>query len=130
VPWFASMVRATGAPIDRIAQPAGRQLQAAGQVPMNAPNVAGWPGGTAWLSSATTLARGTMAALIADATPPGAPVLQAATVGDWGALADGLGRPEGFSPPTEGALSAIAAGAQAGRTRLTVAMASPDMVVI
>ncbi len=130
VPWFAAMVRATGAPIARISQPVGRQLQAAGQLPMDAPNVAGWPSGRAWLSSATTLARGAMAAIIADVAPMDGPALEAATAGDWTALADALGRPEGFTSPTQAALGAITASAQAGRTRLTVAMASPDMVVI
>lgn len=129
LPWFVAMVRAHGLDPARVVEPARRQLVAAGQVPMDAPNVAGWPDGRAWLTSATTLARCTLASGIAELAGPDSPPVRAAMASDWGALASALGRPEGFAAPTLAALGSLPEGAPGARSALTVAMASPDLVV-
>ena len=106
------------------------QLSAAGQIPMNPPNVGGWPGGGAWLSTATTVARANLAAALATATKDTSPVLKAAASGDDARLADLLVRPEGFSTATRNALKdARRAGGRPGVAALTIALASPDLTV-
>lgn len=128
VPWLAAARRATGATVGR--QVAATQLRAAGQVPMNPPNVGGWPGGGAWLSTATTVARANLAAALATATKDTSPVLRAAASGDHARLADLLARPDGFSTATRGALTdARRAGGRPGVAALTIALASPDLTV-
>ena len=81
-------------------------MKNAGQVPMAAPNVGGWPGGTAWLTSSTTLTRVDLAGRIASKAPPDNPARRAAASGDVAALADAVGRPDGFIPATTAALEA------------------------
>lgn len=127
VPWMTSMVRATAAPVVAAVTAAGRRLEPAGQVPMMAPSVAGWPGGRSWLSSSATIARLDMAAAVAAAAPATSPALVAAGRADHPALAAALGRPEGFA---EGTVAGLRQAAPAGaRTVLAVAMAAPDVVV-
>lgn len=127
VPWLTSMVRATAAPVLPAVTAAGRSLEPAGQVPMMAPSVAGWPGGRSWLSSSATVARLDMAAAVAAAAPASSPPLVAAGGGDHRALAAALGRPEGFA---DGTIAGLRQAAPAGaRTVLAVAMAAPDVVV-
>ncbi|MEZ5143611.1 MAG: DUF1800 family protein [Acidimicrobiales bacterium] len=131
VPWLASMIRATAAPVTAALAALARGLQAAGQVPMDAPSVAGWPGGRAWLSSAATVARVDLAAALAGLTPTTSPAWSAASRGDVGALADALGRPGGFGEATAAALRDAAGGGRgAATTVLTVAMAAPDSVLV
>lgn len=129
VPWTVAMVKATGAPVGRtITAVAERGLVPSGQVPMDAPNVAGWPGGAAWLSSSATVARFDTAAGIAALAPAEGAVAGAARSGDLAALADGLGLPDGFGPTTTSALRSLAGSDPGGTSVLTVAMASPDLV--
>lgn len=131
VPWLSSMIRATAAPVTAALAASARGLQAAGQVPMDAPSVAGWPGGRAWLSSAATVARVDLAAALAGLTPTTSPAWSAASRGDVGALADALGRPGGFGEATAAALRDAAGGGRgAATTVLTVAMAAPDSVLV
>ncbi len=105
-----------------------KDLQTAGQVPMQAPNVGGWPGGTAWLSSSGTLARFDLASTIATRSPVTSVVRRAAARGDFDALADALGRPDGFNGATVAALRAVNADhGPVDVARLTVALASPDL---
>jgi uncharacterized protein (DUF1800 family) len=130
VPWLATMIRTTGAPADRVMATVGaRGLVASGQVPMDAPNVAGWPDPRAWLSSSATVGRFNMAAGIAALVPADAPVRAHAKDGDLDALAAAFGRPAGFSAPTTQALQPLLAGDRTGDRILTVAMASPDLVL-
>ena len=125
VPWLASMIRATGAPAGEVVATVGeRGLVAAGQVPMDAPNVAGWPDRRAWLSSSATVARFNMAAGLASLVPRDADVRRFADAGDLDALADAFGRPAGFSAATNQALRGLR-----GDAVLTVAMASPELVM-
>jgi hypothetical protein len=107
----------------------GRVLVEAGQVPLGAPNVGGWPGGPLWLTSSVTLARCDLAAELAGHPGLDAGLAHAAASGDWTSLADRLGRPEGFSPPTLASLRQLPTGPRAGVTRLSVAIAAPDLAI-
>ena len=128
VPWLVAGLRATRSrPKDKVL---AAELKAAGQVPMAPPNVGGWPGGAAWLGSSTTLARFNLAVAVAQATGADAPVRRAAAEGPDDELADLLGRPEGFGPATLAAVDdARRSGGPPGVAPLTVALASPDLVV-
>lgn len=129
VPWLVAMMRATGADLGETETFVGRTLQAAGQVPMAPPNVAGWPGDAAWLGAAATIARFNLATVVAATTPEDAPALAHAAGGDDDALADLLLVPEGFEPATRQALAdARRAGGRPGVAPLVVAMASPEVV--
>jgi uncharacterized protein (DUF1800 family) len=125
VAWLLQAQRATGA----VLQSEDRfwNLFHAGQTPLWPPNVGGWPGGSGWLTSAATLRRFNMAGTVAMASPEDNPARQAAAEGDLDALADALGRPEGFSDPTRDALADLSR-ADGGIGVLTAALASPDMV--
>jgi uncharacterized protein (DUF1800 family) len=131
VPWTMSMIRATGVSIPPIVLPLSNGLSRAGQLPLAAPNVGGWPGGSNWLTASATLGRFDLAATLAVSADPAATSTQAAGRGDWSSLADSLGHPEGFSPPTRAALDGVAAdgGAESTRTRLALAMAAPELVL-
>lgn len=129
VPSLVSMIKATspsGLPAD------ARMLSgltAAGQLPLDAPNVAGWPGGRTWLSSSTTIARFNLAAQVAAAADQDSPARQAARNGDLDALADRVGRPTGFTDATRDALSGLADRDPKGTGRLAVALSSPDLAI-
>lgn len=130
VPWLAMMIRATGAPADKVMATVGaRGLVASGQVPMDAPNVAGWPDPRAWLSSSATVGRFNMAAGISPLVPADAAVRRYAQAGDLDALADAFGRPAGFSAATTQALVDLRSRDRTGDAVLTIAMASPDLVM-
>jgi len=133
IPWTVAMVKATGAPANKAFGPAvQRLLVSAGQVPMGAPNVAGWPGGRNWLSSSSTVARFNLAAAIAALSPADAAGRAAAAAGDHARLADVLGHPSGFSDATVTALakaSGRGGSGPSGQAALTVALASPDLVI-
>jgi uncharacterized protein (DUF1800 family) len=124
VPWLVMARRATGStpPVTAVAE----GLRAAGQVPWFPPNVAGWPGGTAWFASSTVVARAQLAGSIAGATTEAHPTMVAAADGDLDALADRLGASDGrFTGPTVAALQA----APDPRTRLALALVSPEVVL-
>jgi uncharacterized protein (DUF1800 family) len=130
VPWSIGMLRASGVTWDEASTPLGRVLVEAGQVPLDAPNVGGWPGGPLWLTSSVTLARFDLASELAVRTAADSPAGAAARKGDFAALADALGRPEGFGPSTTSALKKLpSTGARAGVDRLAVAIASPDLMI-
>jgi uncharacterized protein (DUF1800 family) len=127
VPWLAMAQRATGARLrPETAGNVMRLLRAAGQIPMNPPNVGGWPSGRAWNSSATVVARTNLASVIAGATPPSSQALAAATAGDWAALSLALGLPGEFGPSTVAGLSSI----RDGFSRLALALVSPEFVEV
>ena len=121
LPWYVIARRVTGAnpPLRRV-QPL---LRATGQLPMLPPNVAGWPGGRAWFSSSSLVARANLAAVLAESTPEGE-VLDAANADEPDALAVVLGL-SAFSDDTTRALSL----ATAGVDRLAVALISPEFVI-
>jgi len=129
VPWVVQTLRATGADVDPMA--VVDMLRSMGQLPGLPPNVGGYPGASAWLSSSSTAARFSSAGLIADRTPEGSPALEAAAGGHWDKLADVLLRPEGFSQPTVDALGDIAkdSGSRPGVARLAIALSSADMLI-
>lgn len=128
VPWLVAALRATGSrPKVKVLV---AELRAAGQVPMSPPNVGGWPGGAAWLASSTTVARFNLAVEVAQATASDAPTRRAAAEGPDDELADLLGRPEGFGAATLAAVAeARRSNGPEGVAPLTVALASPDLVV-
>ena len=124
VPWIVAAVRSTDADLDL--QNLAGILRSGGQVPFLPPNVAGWPTGEAWLSSSAVVARLEAARIIAEAAAADGVALRAAEVGDLDDLARALGRPEGFSLSTSNAL--LAADVR-GRTLLTLALSTPDLVI-
>jgi uncharacterized protein (DUF1800 family) len=122
VAWLVMAERATGArllPDQRISG-----LRAAGQVPLVPPNVAGWPGGSAWYTSATLVGRLNLALVIAKGTPPDSAALLAAKRGDYPSLSLALGLPSDFSSSTVTGLSAVTD----GFSRLALALVSPEFV--
>ena len=124
VPWLVSLRRATGATLAPAAQAV--HLAAAGQLPLDPPNVSGWPSGNSWLAAGTVIERSNLAGLLATSTPASSVVTVAAARSDWQQLADGLGRPEGFSA----AEISVLAGRANVTERLMLAFASPTMVEI
>jgi uncharacterized protein (DUF1800 family) len=121
-PWLVMAQRATGAQLKPDFRLNG--LRAAGQVPFDPPNVAGWPGGQAWYSSATLVGRLNLATTIAAATPPTSPALAAAKAGDWPTLSRALGLPTDFSAQS---ISGLAV-AKDAFVRLALALVTPEFV--
>jgi uncharacterized protein (DUF1800 family) len=127
VPWLVMAQRATGARLKAEGYAnVYRLLGAAGQVPLNPPNVGGWPSGRAWTSSATVVARANLASVVSGATPPDSLALAAAGAGDWSALALALGLPGDFGPATVAGLSSV----RDGFARLALALVSPEFVEV
>lgn len=130
VPWLVSMVRACGVSArDVMPGISGQGLRTAGQVPFDAPSVAGWPGGRAWLSSSATLARFNMASALAAATDPQGLVRVAARSADPRVLADQLGHPEGFTAATTAAIAVNRGSDPTGELALGLALASPELAL-
>ena len=124
VPWFVVASRVTGAQVP-VKQALG-ELRGAAQVPMLPPNVAGWPGGTAWFATGTVVARANLALAVAAATPVHSAALQAAMNRDLSALADALG----LVTPSFSVASAAALNAANNATqRLALALITPEFVV-
>jgi uncharacterized protein (DUF1800 family) len=128
VPWAVAAGRAAGVGPDDLGRALLVSLRNAGQVPMTAPNVGGWPGGRAWLTSSTTLTRVDLAGRIASRAADGNPARQAAAAGDLEGLADHLGRPDGFIDATRTALGSLHDRGDEGVGVLAAALASPDLV--
>ena len=126
--WWVAARRATGvAPDSRVVV---RYLGAAGQVPGDPPNVGGWPGMTAWLGASPTAMRATLSSLAAEMVAPASPVLDAAARHDVVRLAALLNVPNGFAPSTAGAIEKMGdCGVRPGVGALTVALASPDVLI-
>lgn len=122
VPWLVMAERATGARLK--AKQHANGLRAAGQVPFLPPNVAGWPSGRVWYSSATEVARLNLATVVAGSTPPDSPTLQAAKAGDWSLLARNLGLPSDFSAPSIAGLSST----PDAFARVALALVTPEFV--
>ena len=133
VVWFASACRILAVPPSDTTGDARAGLANMGQIPLNAPNVAGWPGGRAWLSASADLGRWNLAVALAASAASrtsAPPATQAARSGDLVALADALGRPDGFSATTSAALEAAHRAAQRPEIDLVaLALVAPDTVV-
>jgi uncharacterized protein (DUF1800 family) len=129
VPGAIGMLKACQLPIDgQMYNRLVTDLRAAGQAPLQPPNVGGWPGGAEWLSSSATLARFDLASTIAARSAPTSIARLAAAHGDYDALADTLGHPDGFSSGTVAALRGIDSHSRSvDVARLALALASPDM---
>ena len=130
VPWAVAASRATGFDLTARPREVINALRAAGQLPTVAPNVGGWPSGRAWLTSSATMARVEMSGGLAAAAAIDNPARVAAAAGDLDGLADALGRPEGFEPATRAGLRSLGSGPDRSSAVLTVALASPDLVVV
>jgi uncharacterized protein (DUF1800 family) len=128
VPWTVAAGRAAGVAAADLGRALLVSLRNAGQVPMAAPNVGGWPEGRAWLTTSTTLTRVDLAGRIAAKAPADNPARQAAAAGDVEALADALGRPGGFIGATDDALVALHRSGDDGVGVLAAALSSPDLV--
>ncbi len=123
-PWLIAALRSTGAVLDP--RTAFAQLNAAGQVPWFAPNVSGWPTGSAWDNASTVVARFTLAVSIAAATPADAPVLDAAGSGDPNDLGALLGLADPWSDTSSTSLTAVTD----ARSRLALALTAPEFVTV
>jgi uncharacterized protein (DUF1800 family) len=99
-------------------------LTGLGQIPFAPPDVGGWPAGTPWLTTASSLARLRLARTLADKGDLG-PVADAPPAGRVDATAALLGLP-GFTPRTAAALAPLA-----GRPPdlVAAALASPENAV-
>lgn len=124
VPWLIIAQRVTGGSVTPKAALTG--LRTAGQVPMNPPNVAGWPSGAAWFGSSTVVARATLAAAVAAAAPRANAARAAADGDELGALARSLGLVE---PTFDTASSAALLAAAPGPERLALALCTPEFVL-
>lgn len=122
VPWLVQCIRATGVPYERALRAARNTIREMGQVPLVPPSVAGWPTGTEWLTSSSLVARTNVAAAVAAATAPDAPLAVAAADGDLDLLAERLGLPEPFSAATAGAIRS----APDPTARLALALVCPE----
>jgi len=124
VPWFVRAERATGARLPSQVRLVG--LRSTGQVPLDPPDVGGWPAGEVWHAAASVVGRVTLAGAVAAAAPASGVARQAAARGDHAALADAIGWPGGFSTATVSALRMLRRDTQ----RLTLALCAPDQVVV
>jgi len=127
VPWLTGAIRALGVDADRAIQGVSAGLVPAGQLPLDAPNVAGWPGGRNWLTSSATVARFNMASGLSGLASRDSTVMKAAGAGDLRLLADALGHPEGFGDATRSALGQVHSGGAS--SVLTIALSSPELVL-
>jgi uncharacterized protein (DUF1800 family) len=123
VRWFVAAQRATGAQLK--AETRLGLLRSMGQVPLRPPNVAGWPGGDAWLSSSAVVGRFNAAVALAGTTPAANPAARAAAAGDAEGLAQALGLPGPFGEITRSQLAA----ARTPTERLALALASPEFLL-
>jgi uncharacterized protein (DUF1800 family) len=124
VRWLVAAQRATEGTIAPTSRVNG--LRAAGQLPMFPPNVAGWPDDTTWLGASTMVARYDMARSITANIPKNNPAFAAARSSDLDALADALGRPEGFNSATKSALAKLKG---SPTDVVALALSSPDLSV-
>jgi uncharacterized protein (DUF1800 family) len=126
--WWVATRRATGVAPD--ARTVVRYLDSAGQVPGSPPNVGGWPGMTAWLGASPTAMRATLASVAAELVAPNSLLLAAAAKGDLDRVAALLNVASGFAPSTTAAIQKLGGcGSRPGVGALTVALASPDVLV-
>lgn len=123
VPWLVMAERACGVRLPARVRATG--LRTAGQVPFFAPNVAGWPGGEAWFSSAAVVGRFNLASAVAGAVAADHAALAASRAGDPTALATALGLGVPFGADTRRDLAAVGD----ARARLVVALTSPEFVL-
>lgn len=122
LPWVVMCARATGVSFQRLFRTVQGTVREMGQVPMFPPSVAGWPTGTAWLTSSSLVARTNVAAGIADSTAADQPIRIAAENGDLDLIAEQLGLPEPFTQATIAAIQS----ASTPVGRLALALVCPE----
>lgn len=119
--WYVSMRRLPMPPPPR--EELRTFFSLSGQIPMQPPNVGGFPGADAYLSASATIGRVNMASRLAEAAAPST----LRSIGDnVDELAERLSLVDGFAPATRAALDGLAPGVE----RLAAAMASPDVLVV
>ncbi len=125
VEWVVASLRTLNVPAtDQMLMAATATLRSLGQVPLQPPNVSGWPSGQAWLSTASAQTRAVAAQRLAKAADLSA-VANAAPAARPDALAHLLGLP-GFTRRTRTALDT----AKGDPVRLTaIALVSPEYQV-
>ena len=125
VEWVVGALRALNVSYSApIATATARTLQSLGQVPFDPPSVGGWPAQTAWLSTATELARLTYAQLLAGKADLTA--VTAAAPADRPAAVAALLGVAAWSDQTRQAL--VAADGDA-RSLVTLALTAPELVL-
>jgi uncharacterized protein (DUF1800 family) len=125
VEWLVAALRALKLRASAVPPPALRAgLTGLGQTPFAPPDVGGWPAGTPWLTTASSLTRLRLARALAAKGDLG-PVADAAPSSRVDAAATLLGLP-GFTPRTAAALAPLA-----GRPPdlVAAALASPENAV-
>ena len=122
IPWLTMCARMTGIPARQALRSLRGSVRDMGQIPLVPPSVAGWPTGTAWLTSSSLVARTNAAAGLARATADDEPLLVAAADGDVDRLAELLGLAEPFSTATIAAITS----ASDPTARLALALVCPE----
>ena len=125
VEWVVGALRALGVNYSpAIATLTARTLQSLGQVPFDPPSVGGWPAQTAWLSTATQLARLTYAQTLAakaDLSP-----VTAATPPDRPAA---VARMLGVAAWSDQTMQALTQAGGDARSLVTLALTAPEFVL-
>ena len=125
VPWITVAQRVCAVDLPRKDRLFG--LRGAGQLPLVPPNVGGWPGGPAWFSASSLVARVNLASSIAQRVDPNSALLAVAGSGDIDGLAELLGVYDvGFSVASTDAIL----GAESPPDRLALALASPEFMIV
>lgn len=122
IPWMLASARALGLHRRAVLTAARESIRNMGQTPLFPPSVAGWPGGTAWLTTSSLIARTNLADRLVAEADDSEPLVIAADDGDIDRIASLLGQREPFGPTTAEAIR----GASSPRAGLTLALISPE----
>lgn len=122
IPWMIAAARALGLDRREVLRAAQNSIRDMGQTPLYPPSVAGWPGGLAWLTTSSLVARANLASQLVAAVADSEPLAIAADDRDVDRIAALLGQRDGFGPATVAAIR----GAETPRAGLTLALISPE----
>jgi uncharacterized protein (DUF1800 family) len=122
IPWMIASARTLGLDARQVLRATRGSIRDMGQTPMLPPGVAGWPGGTAWLTTSSLIARTNLADRLVGEVADSEPLAVAADDGDLDRVAALLGQREPFGPTTTAAIR----GAATPRAGLTLALVSPE----
>lgn len=122
IPWTIAAARTLGLERRQVLGATRNSLRDMGQTPLYPPSVAGWPGGTAWLTTSSLVARANLASQLVAAVAESEPLVVAADDRDVDRMAALLGQRDGFGSATSAAIR----GASTPRAGLTLALISPE----
>lgn len=125
VPWMVSTARVLDLEARTVLSGSRDTVRSMGQVPMYPPSVAGWPGGTDWLTTSAITARVNVAHRLAEAAADDNDLVVAADDGDTDRLAALIGVREPFGPGTIDAIR----NARDPRASLTLALVCPEALM-